>query len=458
MSSGATDPNEAVRKHRACDECRMLELLRRPFETSRLTMAIGIRKLACTKEPDGCSRCRREGTPCRYSPQRPMGRPRKRPREEIDERSASGTPPTKAPMTEQPPDTEDPGMDFINLLLGADFNFDMSTIQPLETTAAETATPVYGQHWDYTRFGEVNFDSPTAEHTTSHSPANIDPALFAARAGLNPPPADQVPALSPPNSNTTSSPQSSSTGSAGATPRVPNCDCTATLYSALACMQKIPSEVEPAIRQARLAAKTAYEVVNCPSCSFRLDPPGHNQLESFEMMRGFQNMMLLGTLIPSIVQAYAQMLAIVDEETNRAVAERRKVVFQLTGLGGIWGRFADEDEDLCGARRNFNYREMEPVMWRLAVRALLKIDVYGISGCRGSEATVADPFHLGLKDIVLLMENKSKARHALLDAMVGAGVWQPPNCVFSSHKPGETPTCQRIISIARSSVEQLYIA
>lgn len=38
----------------------------------------GSRKLACTKEPAGCSRCRREGIACHYSPQKRMGRPRKR--------------------------------------------------------------------------------------------------------------------------------------------------------------------------------------------------------------------------------------------------------------------------------------------------------------------------------------------------------------------------------------------
>ncbi|KAI9903057.1 hypothetical protein N3K66_002409 [Trichothecium roseum] len=57
---GAVPPAAGgVPKHRACDECRS-------------------RKLACTKEPEGCSRCRREGIACHYSPQKPMGRPRKR--------------------------------------------------------------------------------------------------------------------------------------------------------------------------------------------------------------------------------------------------------------------------------------------------------------------------------------------------------------------------------------------
>ncbi|KAI5298734.1 hypothetical protein KEM56_003819, partial [Ascosphaera pollenicola] len=45
-------------KKRACDECRA-------------------KKLKCTKELDGCTRCKRQNARCHYSPQKPMGRPRK---------------------------------------------------------------------------------------------------------------------------------------------------------------------------------------------------------------------------------------------------------------------------------------------------------------------------------------------------------------------------------------------
>lgn len=171
--------------------------------------------------------------------------------------------------------------------------------------------------------------------------------------------------------------------------------------------------------------------------------------------------MLLATLIPSIVYAYEQILNVVDEEVSRAVAERRRVVFRLHGLGGVWGMGGNDDDDMCNVTSSFRYKEMEPVMWRLTVRALLKTDVYGISGgCHGSEMmSASDPFHLGLKDIVLLMENKSKARHALIDAMVEAGVWKFPQCSSAhTNKSPEPPTCMRVISIARSSVEGLLIA
>ncbi|KAI0114025.1 hypothetical protein GGR51DRAFT_505269 [Nemania sp. FL0031] len=445
ISSSTMGQNGAgQQKHRACDECR-------------------VRKLACTKEPDGCSRCRREGIPCHYSAQKPMGRPRKRAREESDENpAAAAAPPTKTVMTEQPPDTEDPGMQFINLLLGTEFDFHnvdpfAESQIPATTTPMETPASIHNPPWDYTSFGDVNFDSNPADHTPSFS-TNIDPSLFITPASPSPLAADDVPALSPPTSNTTTPTQSSDTSPAAVIPSSASCcECTAKLYSALGWMQKVPTEVESAIRQARLATKVAYEVVNCPHCSFKIETPKKHYVGSPAMMRGFQNMMLLATLIPSIVHAYAGMLSVVDEETNRAIAERRKVVFKLAGLGGIWGGLGGADEKLCGTTESFDYREMEPTMWRLTVRALLKIDVYGISGRCGREVAPADPFHLGLKDIVLLMENKAKARHAFMDALVDAGAWESP-CGLMQHPPGEPPTCQRIISIARSSVEQLCIA
>ncbi|KAI1108332.1 hypothetical protein F5Y14DRAFT_92444 [Nemania sp. NC0429] len=455
MSSSAatgTSQNGAVQqKHRACDECRA-------------------RKLACSKESEGCSRCRREKIPCHYSVQKPMGRPRKRAREDTDERPLATVPPTKTTMTDLPSGVEDPGMQFVNNLfsLGIDFDFnpEPSTHAPQTTqtaTATMTTTTTQVQAldmrqyppWDHRNLGMIDFDSQPVEHTPFFSPTNIDPALFIPTASSDSPPADQVPALSPPNSNTDSPPQSVHASPAAPGPSTSKCDCMANLHAALNWMQNQPAEFEPAIRQARLATKVAYEVVNCPDCSFRLEPPAKHHATSPTMMRGFQAMMLLATLVPSIAHAYAAMLAMVDEETNRAVAERRKVVFQLKGLGGIWGGL-DLGDKSCGTHQNFEYREMEPVMWRLAVRALLRVDVYGISACRGDIAP-ADPFHLGLKDIVTLMENKAKARHVFMDALIEAGVSQP-HCAFPRINPGEPPTCQRIISIARSSVEQLCIA
>ncbi|UKZ92637.1 uncharacterized protein TrAFT101_007578 [Trichoderma asperellum] len=57
---------------RRCWLQRCLILIRTPLP------CLGFRKIACSKEPGGCSRCQKEGIACVYSPQKPMGRPRKR--------------------------------------------------------------------------------------------------------------------------------------------------------------------------------------------------------------------------------------------------------------------------------------------------------------------------------------------------------------------------------------------
>ncbi|KAI0155041.1 hypothetical protein GGR57DRAFT_491931 [Xylariaceae sp. FL1272] len=434
MSSSATDQNGAVQKHRACDECRT-------------------RKLACTKEPDGCSRCKRENIACHYSAQKPMGRPRKRPREETDERPLAAAPPAKTAMSELPPDTQDPGMAFINLLLGDDFVWSQPPPEQQSVPeATEHAKPNGHAALNFvSNFGDVNFDPLPVESFTD---TNIDPALFATPA----PAADQLPALSP-NSNNASSPESISTN----TPPALSCTCSTKLFTALNSMQRLSTEVEPAIREARLAAKVAYECVICPLCSFNMELPTHDTQSTAAMVHHFQNMMLLATLIPSIVSAYSRILGVVDEEARRAVDERRQIVFKLPALGGVWGGLSGNGiDDVCGTVNHYAYREMEPVMWRLAVRALLKVDVYGISGSctlpEKSPGLSVDPFHLGLKDIVLQMENNSKARHAMMDALINTGLWEPPGCGFlSANQPGQPPQCQRIIQIARSSVETLVI-
>ncbi|KAI0385951.1 hypothetical protein F5Y04DRAFT_245120 [Hypomontagnella monticulosa] len=429
---------ESGPKHRACDECRT-------------------RKLACTKEPDGCSRCKREGITCHYSPQKPMGRPRKRPRDETNNDSTAVTPAPKNTMTQVPPDTSDPGLAFISMLT-SDSDFDLM--------GSPSQEKGYSWAFGYTgdSLGDIGFDT-VPQHTPSFSPPNIDPSLFI--SALEPPSADQVPNLSP---NSASTPESVSSSCSTATPSQPSqpsqlprpskapaqtCAHTAALYLALDSMQQVPPGVENAIGHARRATKTAYDVVYCPVCSFKIEPPDH--AASADIMRNFQNLMLLAALIPSIVHAYMRILEAVDEEACRATQERRRLIFQLHGFGGIFWDTGDEHQ--CDTTGELNHREMEPAMWRLAVRALLKADVYGLSGLDADAAEMA-PLHIGLKDIVLQMEQKSKARHAVMDAMINSGTWKdtPSSCGLKMHAAGETPTCQKVIAIAKASIDQLIIA
>ncbi|RYP13338.1 hypothetical protein DL765_006928 [Monosporascus sp. GIB2] len=443
MSSktAASDQPATSPKHRACDECRT-------------------RKLACTKEPDGCSRCKREGIVCHYSPQKPMGRPRKRPRDgTTDETPTDDAPATKNAMTELPPDTTDPGMALINMLMGGeDFVFGTSPDLNTLNDSQENGSSPWPLSYMGGDLGDLDFGTPAApDLAQSFSASHIDPALF---MSTHQPAPEPVPGLSPPNSAASGTSESSSAASP-----VGSCACMASLYLALDSMQKLPTDdVTEAVRQTRQATRTAYQVVNCVVCALRFEPPAaaHDSGPTTSAVSSFQTLMLLATLIPSIVHAYERILAAVDRETACAQRERRQLVFQIGGFGGFWGHLASLE---CGFTAAYDHREMEPAMWRLAVRALLKVDVYGLSetacaNTQGSQLAVAhaDPLHLGLRDIVTMMETRSKARHALRDAMVLSGVWLEPPCAFKLHSPGETPTCQQIIAIAKRSVEQLVIA
>lgn len=381
-----------------------------------------------------------------------MGRPRKRPRDEANNENNNETQATQNTTANTPPDTVDAGR-FINILSGGEVNYDA-----LENGSQEKGFPwSFGYTGD--SLGDIGFD-PVPEHTPLFSPSNIDPSLFVSTVAvdamiIDPPSAEQVPNLSPNSASTPESVGSSYGAPQPDTPPVVGCAHTAALYLALDSMQKAPRDVEEAIRHARRATRTAYDVVYCPVCSFKIEPP-EGALSS-DIMRNFQNLMLLAALIPSIVHAYERILQAIDEEANRAIAERRRLVFRLTGLGGVFWGAADSHHGDCGAADALDHREMEPAMWRLTVRALLKADVYGVSGMEADMTDLA-PLHIGLKDIVLQMEQKSKARHAVMDVLVHSGAWQPPNCGLQIHAPGETPTCQKVIAIAKASIDQLVIA
>ncbi|KAH9998881.1 hypothetical protein F4779DRAFT_164013 [Xylariaceae sp. FL0662B] len=464
---------EAAPKHRACDECRT-------------------RKLACTKESDGCSRCKREAIPCHYSPQKPMGRPRKRPRDdESNDTSTTNASASKDTLIGIPPDTSDPGLAFLGLLAEGDTGDD--PLLQIDTPEVRQQDRGYPWNFGYTgdALGEVCFDPMPAEPTPSLSPLNLDPALF---VSPEPSPAEQAPSLSSNSASTPESVTSPSAPAAGTT--TPRCTHTANLYLALNSIQELPPAVGPAIARARAAARTAYDVVNCPACFLTPNPePPHAYARgpTTAMIDGFQTLMLLATLIPCIAHAYERILGMVDREAECAAAEHRSVPFELHGLGGVWGirrninhrnncnNNPDSDGDggddgdgdgggdgasssspCCRPPDAFARSDMEPAMWRLVVRAMLRVDVYGLSGF-GNPAP-ALPLHLGLRDIVAHLEARTKARHAFMDAMVRSGAWKDHGVVSGARSGSgsgsacEPPQCQRIVAIARQAIDRLVIA
>ncbi|KAK4151483.1 hypothetical protein C8A00DRAFT_45334 [Chaetomidium leptoderma] len=456
METGGKKTSEQA-KRRACDECRG-------------------RKIACSKEVDGCARCKREGIKCVYSAQKRMGRPRKHRHIEGAESQIAAPVPTETPKEETPPLIM-PDFEFdstIGMDLDLSFldmnNMDMnflelvdpnSEVLPGPTQIGEDQKPIeYGKSplpgpapksnafWPMSSgIRDINFDEPLSRdphlgpEITPEEVAHIMSAELAE-------PAETLPSLSPPSS---SSP--STYASPPELDHLKPCGCLSALYLALDSLQTLPKEVCHAMRIARTASKTAHDTILCPACGDPpLEPTAKPQIQSF------QSVMMLGALLPSLSNAYMRILTMVDTEAAAADAERRKILFRLSSYGGLWGWVAKMDPSKCGAAERLEGAELEPILWRLTVRALLKMDVYGINeltpGVDGDESAQQP----GLKDIINMMEERSRRRHEQFDAMVASGAVFKTSCDYVPlSSTTDKPTCLRIIDIAKRSMDDLVI-
>jgi hypothetical protein len=213
------------------------------------------------------------------------------------------------------------------------------------------------------------------------------------------------------------------------------------------------------MRVARNASKVAHDVINCPSCSIPLldEPNGSPPIQSF------QNLMFLGTLVPSACNAYATILEMVDAETALAKQQERNFRLSFKEIGGLWGNIG-ENADCCSTIQSFNHSSMSPDMWRMTIRAILRLDVYGISEMEDGFPK-SDPYkQIGLRDVVSLLEERTRKRHEILDALFASGQVSkavPTGIIFPNTGkpcPPEERNCTRILETARVALENLVIA
>ncbi|KAK2020261.1 hypothetical protein LZ32DRAFT_686428 [Colletotrichum eremochloae] len=464
---------DGVVKHRACDECRS-------------------RKLACTKEPDGCSRCKREGLTCVYSPQKQMGRPRKRRHvEESEEQPSSDKPPSLDQQLQLPHFTQ-PTLDTdYSAFFTQDYsNFDyLDLLSPLEGLPPSTlppelsslsmahAEPLYPAG-DFQLgiggvdlLGGINFSE--SDSANEGLPQDINKSFTSLLSAQVP---GTRPGVSPATSSETShtlsasDPESSSTSISNAKGinREPgaavkaysnaSCSCLSRLFLSLDALSRLPNDVKTAMGIARSAVRIAHSVIHCPACSVTdiTKPPP---------MQAFQNMMMLGAILPSTANAYAKILELIDSETARAIQEVRNISFSFTEYGGLWYEMCRRDS-MCGTSQMVDNRELDPNTWRASTRALLKIDIYGHDFERNDGAGSTERYyHLGLRDIIKQMEERSDRRHNELDAMVAAGLPHPVLHASQSlmvpegrDDSKENRHCLKIIEIARVALDKLVIS
>jgi len=238
------------------------------------------------------------------------------------------------------------------------------------------------------------------------------------------------------------------------------CQCLSSLYLGLDALANLPPEPFPAIRVARNGSKIAYDVVRCPSCSIPLvhDPLAAPPIESF------QNMMLLGAIIPSICNAYTRIVEQVDNVATEAQRGNQKLRFSFADLGGLWGKLI-QVEKTCRVASSINDKDLDPPMWKKVVLATLRADIYGFTLKPGEEDSFGDqvqPFkHPGLKQVVRLLEERSRIRHEKLDTLAEQG--QHCRDVFGNQAAearadGKGHQCMRLIEVAKTALDRLVIS
>lgn len=386
-----------------------------------LNILPGTRKLACSKNPDGCERCKRENIVCHYSEQKPMGRPRKR--QHID-------------TSEEPSNNESLNLELPPYALEHyDGYHDGAVAEPYDTnglplpnggvnSTASSATTL-NVLWHFggppINFGEMGVDAA----------GNPIPAL------------DPVQPLSM-NSNTSVTDSENSSNPPGP------CSCLASMYLALASLQQLPTDIVSALSTVRGAARTAAESIWCPQCgSVALDNPN-------PPIEAFQNTMLLGTILPIIANGYQKLLKMIDDETEMATAAGQTKTFRFNDYGGMCGKTESIEQAITCFEKTmfFESVEMPPQQWRTTVRALLRVDIYGHEqpGFK----------HKGLRDLVADMEYRQKTRHELLDAhslaggfvgTMGQGANGDKLCVGE-----KSHTCLQILGMAKFAIDSLVIA
>ncbi|KAF7561279.1 hypothetical protein G7046_g2891 [Stylonectria norvegica] len=476
---------DAVPKHRACDECRS-------------------RKLACSKEADGCSRCKREGMQCHYSPQKPMGRPRKR--RHVEEEEEAPPPKQQVPVTDegitnsrhqiQNPFSAysfddalplDPSLNFLDS--SAPPNLDFLDLIPNYAQTASYEPQIYAPDDTYGYYNPtaipitlsgvellngINFDEPDPSQTAIPKDVSDSLERYMVHQWSQPlEPVESTPAKSTPTKSTPSdsAPNSNRSNSVDspeppastmrAIPTV-NCGCLSSLYLALDSLSTLPSEVTTAMRVARNAVKVAHDVINCPTCAIPLleDPAIAPPIQCF------QNLMFLGALVPSACNAYAAILEMVDVETTSAKAEGRNFWFTFKDVGGLWGQLGGgEAKDCCNVVEMYNNKKLPPDQWRMMIRAILRLDVYGVESLDIVEQNRPMSMQYqqqGLKDVVKSLEERSRKRHDKLDELMESGEMPKtgPFGVIYSRKPcpPEERNCMKILETARIALDNLVIA
>ncbi|KAL3459928.1 hypothetical protein BJX64DRAFT_194735 [Aspergillus heterothallicus] len=262
-----------VKRHAACDECRK-------------------RKLKCSGELSGCTRCTKQSLVCHYSVQKQMGRPpKKRLREDETDisflelpnndswpNSTAVSKPTTVFGGEMPDMSEDPQL--------------LSSMYPTPYAFPYRLSTDEDHHHTW---------QLAPNETLSSIPPTTSPwPDFSSVSAAAPNPFTMPPGLTPSLSHSDSQSNMSSNG---------DCSCLSYLYLCLSHLSSLkPFPVsQHTVCSLYISARTAQAVIRCQACPTKFDT-------------GLQNVMFTGTLLNVIADSWLRVSKADAMELGRLVA------------------------------------------------------------------------------------------------------------------------------------------
>lgn len=249
---------------------------------------------------------------------------------------------------------------------------------------------------------------------------------------------------------------------AAGSPRQPapnvSCGCLSSLYFALESLANLPSDIPSAMRVARGASKIVHDVVGCNICSSNVREVGEPV-----PIQSFQNFTFLGSLIPSTCNAYATIVEMVHQQSNRAKQENRTLPFSYWQLGGQWPSSLHADPaSSCLNLAAYDNKDLHPDVWRELMCSIMRVDVFGSEGAAYTLPNGALSPSAGLKGVVAYLDNRSDERHLKMDELSAAGgLLKHSNMLMCpatyQPQPKKDRHCVRTLHLARVALDSIVI-
>ncbi|KAF2691279.1 hypothetical protein K458DRAFT_412580 [Lentithecium fluviatile CBS 122367] len=276
--------------HAACDECRT-------------------RKLKCSGDTPACARCERESIMCNYSPQKPMGRPRKRRREDVASEQALELQTANTPISES---FTVPSFSDIGLLspggLGEFSGYaQFQDNEDLSNALLPTSFPE-GGNFGHGPTQALDFNLDQIDPT-------IDPSLWQQPLPNNT--IDNIASATTPLSNPQPQSQPQSQSQSPPETDIGPCTCFSIMYLTITDLQSLTNlsfpTVVPRLRQAMI---TAIQIINCERCPTNA-------------FSAIQNVQSVAAVLSALAERFHKVLMEIEREAQELENEGKKKPFRV---------------------------------------------------------------------------------------------------------------------------------